>query len=247
MARPYLPQWPRLLRPGGFRFRRAFIGADGYFLPVRFSMARGMFQQDARVDGIYEAVGTVFQDHESERRWRNSGSSRKFTRLLRAIEPDGLFQALLLVSVGHFHLDGLTVRKRAIERSGVFNAELEIYQDTEFCLRLAAKTRLVPDGTQPVAIRRFHKVSRILAARQNSDTTTTEKMYQQLRLWSEDHLTQSELDTIGQAPLLARLRDQALHAKFRGEIGPCLPRSLRTRVLRSGQGTGDCTFLGSRS
>jgi glycosyltransferase involved in cell wall biosynthesis len=184
----------------------AFLDADDYFLPARFAGTRALLEGEPMMDGVYEAVEGIFQDKATERRWRHYGPGRRVTRLTKAVNPEQLFEALLLGSYGHIHIDGLTVHRNVIGRSGPFNERLRLHQDTEFCLRLAAVARLIPGSQRPVAIRRFHDRSRILAAREHPDETSISDMYDQLLDWAEATLGRREQALIHQAAPLAQLR-----------------------------------------
>lgn len=184
----------------------AFLDADDFFLPNRFAEARGLLEEEPSAEGTYEAVGAIFEDKQTERRWHEHWQGHRVTRLTRAIKPEYLFEALLRGGYGYFHLDGLTIYRDSIRQSGPFNEALRLHQDTEFCIRLAAVARLIPGSQRPVAIRRFHSRSRILAAREKPDEGSTSMMYDHLLAWAEKNLSQRRLNLIREAALLADLR-----------------------------------------
>ena len=48
----------------------AFLDADDYYLPNRFTAARLVFAQNPDCDGVYDAVGMTCEDQASCERWR---------------------------------------------------------------------------------------------------------------------------------------------------------------------------------
>ena len=71
----------------------AFLDADDYYLPDRFSYAADIFGQDQRVDGVYEATGTHFENEEVKEQWL-SVSNRTLTTLQQRVAPEDLFETL---------------------------------------------------------------------------------------------------------------------------------------------------------
>lgn len=184
----------------------AFLDADDYYLPERFARAQTMLEATPALTGVYEGVGTILEDNETRQRWQQAWSGRKVTGLTKVAPPERLFEILLKGGQGHFHLDGLTVRREGLEAVGPFNESLRLHQDTEFCLRLAATTQLQAGRLQPVAMRRFHASSRILAAREHPDPRTVADMYEQLLSWGHEHLDPNQLALVQRAAQIAHLR-----------------------------------------
>ena len=50
----------------------AFLDADDYYLPGRFSVPAQLFAEDSACDGVYEAVGIHFEDESARQRWQES-------------------------------------------------------------------------------------------------------------------------------------------------------------------------------
>ncbi len=137
----------------------AFLDADDFYLPGRFKVAIEKFNKYPEIDGVYEAVGTYFQDEESQEKWASIGrNTRKLTTVNEIIEPDLLFETLVKKEeVGWFHADGLVVRKAIFGRTGYFDEHLEFSEDIVMWFKMAAVGKLLPGSLEvPVAMRRVH-------------------------------------------------------------------------------------------
>lgn len=140
----------------------AFLDADDYYLPNRFKVAREIFHLDETIEGIYEAIGTDFESDTAELAYKQMGWPI-LTTIRSGIPPEGLFEAQSPIgSSGHCSLDGLTVKKEIFEKTGLFDIELDMSEDTAFFIKLAACARLQAGVVdRPVAMRRIHSLNRI--------------------------------------------------------------------------------------
>jgi len=145
----------------------AILGADDYYLPGRFSVAKEAFKNDPECDGVYEAIGKQYDDEESKRIWIKSGmSSMQLTTMNKVIEPERLFEALISGHYGYFSLDGLVFKQTALDKAGFMDEALYLHQDMDFIYRLAFTSKLNPGRLDvPVTIRRIHQQNRISADR----------------------------------------------------------------------------------
>lgn len=148
----------------------AFMDADDYFLPNRFTVAEQIFLSRPEVDGVYEGVGVEFYSENGKRNFqKQKGISEQAlknyqTNFLRKVEGQDVFKSLVMGKNGHFCTDGIIVRTSLLEKSGYFNEELRLHQDTELYIRFAYHGLLVPgEQTLPVAIRGVHGQNRITA------------------------------------------------------------------------------------
>ncbi|MBD3375323.1 glycosyltransferase, partial [candidate division KSB1 bacterium] len=148
-----------------------FLDADDYYLPNRFEMTEKIFQLDSKAEGIYEAIGTTFESKVQQKWWQVSGCPM-LTSIHRDVTPDAVFERQKPIGTdGYCHLEGLTVRRKVFERTGLFDAELILHQDTAFFIKLAACARLVAGQVEvPVAMRRVHAQNRITEKRDNKET-----------------------------------------------------------------------------
>jgi glycosyltransferase involved in cell wall biosynthesis len=145
----------------------AFLDADDFYLTNRFDAARDIFSQDYDVDGVYGAVGTHFWSEEGRRIYESRAheageNGGDLTTVRRFVSPERLFFELAPVgTAGHFHTDGVVVRKSFFSRCGLFNEALRQAQDTNLWLRMAAVGRLLPGRIEsPVAMRGVHSGNR---------------------------------------------------------------------------------------
>lgn len=132
----------------------AFLDADDFYLPNRFDYDIKIFSEDENADGVYNAIGSHFyiESTEKERtRW-------KLLSLWERIAPEQLFDQLTPIGrKGYFSGDGLTVKRTVFEEIGYFNTNLEVAEDTELYLKMAAKCKLIAGQIEePVALRGVH-------------------------------------------------------------------------------------------
>jgi glycosyltransferase involved in cell wall biosynthesis len=141
----------------------AFLDADDYYLPKRFDRARVLFERDETIDGVYDAVGMIFETKEAEAWWNENRSGRELTTVTEAVPPEELFKALLTYSHGHFHTNGITVRRALFERTGLFSPGLPMSEDTLMWWKLVIMGRLVGGSLdEAVAMRRVHGENTII-------------------------------------------------------------------------------------
>lgn len=134
----------------------AFLDADDFYLPGRFRTARRIMAADPHVDGVYDAVGTLYENEQCAQ-WYREQQSPDLLTVRKPTDPAELFSTLLSDDGGFFLTDGLVVRSRIFERTGLFDTALPICEDTALWLKMAALGRLESGGlTEPVAMHRVH-------------------------------------------------------------------------------------------
>ncbi|MDZ7611973.1 MAG: glycosyltransferase family A protein [Candidatus Moranbacteria bacterium] len=140
----------------------AFLDADDFYLKNRFERTKEVFKNNSEVDGVYEAIGVHLENERGKELWQER-RGRALTTVSEVVEPENLFLFLVLAGKGHFSLDGLTVKKEVLDKERIwFNENLEISQDTHFCLRLSLLKNLYPGSIdEPIAKRRVHGENRI--------------------------------------------------------------------------------------
>ncbi|MEN2281290.1 glycosyltransferase [Algoriphagus sp. SE2] len=133
----------------------AFLDADDYFQPNRFKSFRDFFEKSIDFDGIYEPV-------------QYFNGSQKIYRIKKNIPPEKLLHYLIRGTYGHFHTNGLLVKKDLLIKAGLFNESLRLHQDSELWLKLAFYGRLVSGNINtPVAMVRVHSGNRIWSGTSN--------------------------------------------------------------------------------
>lgn len=142
----------------------AFLDADDFYLPDRFEIAEQLFEKHSEIDGVYEAVGTHFENDDAKARWFTKHHST-LTTIRVKVPGDDLFKTLVQGGKGYFHTDGLVVKKKIFEKTGLFDEHLELTQDTAMWIKMAAVGQLIPGRLkQPVSMRRVHANNRISAS-----------------------------------------------------------------------------------
>ncbi|MFT5251366.1 MAG: glycosyltransferase involved in cell wall biosynthesis [Flavobacteriales bacterium] len=131
----------------------AFLDADDYFLPNRFTNNIKVFQENENCDGVYNAIGAHF--------YKEVGivehDSLELYMVTEKIKPEELFETLFSGKKGHFSIDGLTVKKSVFDTIGFFNEALVVMEDTDFFWKMALKCKLLTGIIdQPVAMRGVH-------------------------------------------------------------------------------------------
>ncbi|HRY82212.1 MAG TPA: glycosyltransferase [Candidatus Moranbacteria bacterium] len=164
----------------------AFLDADDFYLLGRFKNAKKIFEARPEVDGVYEAIGTKFDNSEIEEKWKKNRWDLILT-LKQKVKPEKLFEFLVLAKQGIFSIDGLVVKKEALKKIGLFNTKLRISQDTHMYLKLAAICTLVPgDIKNPVSMRRIHAGNRITKVDKNELYRYHHDLWKSLHEWSRN-------------------------------------------------------------
>ncbi len=147
----------------------AFLDADDFYLPYRFETAEKIFLNNSSIEGVYEAVGAEFYDEDAQEQHvlrLNKAENPKengVNTMLRVMKGTDLFEELLFANKGWIHLNGLTLKTAFLKKSGWFNENLRIAQDSEFILRCAYYGKLESgDIDKIVAVRGVHANNRIL-------------------------------------------------------------------------------------
>jgi len=173
----------------------AFLDADDYYLQNRFVKTVEVIKSNANVDGVYEATGTTFESGADKEVFQKTALSELLTIKIK-INPEILFEELmkLKANYGSFHLDGLTVRKRLFEKTGYFNEQLKVHQDTEMMWKMIALGRLFPGNiSEPVSMWRAHGINRITyhQANKRKHYQTSLDMWNFLSIWGRKNLSWS--------------------------------------------------------
>lgn len=156
----------------------AFLDADDYYLENRFLNDKKMFAFDRNCDGVYNAVGFHFYreatSHELEK--------HQIYTVTQKVEPEFLFKSLLYGKCGHFHINGLTVKKNVFDLTGLFNRELIVAEDTDIFWKMAIKCRLETGIIdKPLANRGVHDSN--IFDQTDIYKEYTIKMFQKLAVW----------------------------------------------------------------
>jgi glycosyltransferase involved in cell wall biosynthesis len=146
----------------------AFLDADDVCLPDRFDLPAEMLAENRGIDGVYEAIGTMYEDEDAKRKWEALDWG-DLTTVRKVLHPGELFYYLVMWKAGHFSLDGLVIRKELFYKVGGFNEALRLHQDSDFSIKAAAVGNLAPGRLdEPVALRRVHSDNRFVKKREDA-------------------------------------------------------------------------------
>ena len=167
----------------------AFLDADDYYLENRFHEDVKKLGADKSLDGIYHSVEVISESKEED-----ETAEHNLIAVTKLIAPLDLATSMSPIGIhGFFHLNGLTIRKTAVQGIDCFDPDLTLAQDTEFLIRLAALRKLVgSDSEKPVAIHRRHPANRS----KDKDAyvnTYWPVMYEKLLAWAVSERTSKKL------------------------------------------------------
>lgn len=170
----------------------AFLDADDLYLPGRFSKTLQILDTSPEIDGVYEALGT-FYENESSKNLFQSTSLEEVRTLNEGIPPEELFAQFMLGETGGgFSFDGFTGRLALFEREALFfDEEISLREDTLLMYQLSAKVRLVGgELKKPVVLRRVHPNNRVTHhfADQRAAYLSNLILYDKLFSWAKQHL-----------------------------------------------------------
>lgn len=141
----------------------AFLDADDYYLPGRFELTCSLFQKFSTIDGVYNAMGVLFESEKDRQQFQRT-SLKELTTVKKKVDPAILFNEMIKIKgdIGYFHLNSLTIKKDLLFRVGLFNENLKMHEDTDLMLKVTAVGILIPgDLKNPVSVRRVHGGNRI--------------------------------------------------------------------------------------
>lgn len=162
----------------------AFLDADDYYLPNRFSITEQRFNEYPNIAGVYEPVGTHYQNEEAKitfSQWKGIPLSEATDFVTYPnLEKKGksFFESLINGVSSYPHLNGITVKRDIFDRTGLFETSLKLHQDTELLVRLAYVGNFVPGkGDFIVANRVVHSENRISTLNYSSRYQLIQKLY----------------------------------------------------------------------
>lgn len=144
----------------------AFLDADDYFLPNRFTAEKELFK-NPKTDGVFNAIGTEYLTEKGKEEFLSNINDNYLLTVNYPAEGNEVFRGLLGLTPkifgSFFTLDALTIRKSSLESSKLrFNEALRLHQDSDFIMKLAHHCHLKSGIIdQPVAIRGMHDDNRI--------------------------------------------------------------------------------------
>lgn len=139
----------------------SFLDADDYYLPNRFDADEEIFARNPDADGVYGFSKGVFESEVVREKYLlRHKADDTFTE---RVKSQDLLPALLFGGKGYFNTNVITLRKSVFGKSGNFDTDLKLAQDTELWARIAAVSKLLPGNIEtPIAIRTVHETNRVL-------------------------------------------------------------------------------------
>jgi len=180
----------------------AFLDADDYFLPARFTRPKEIFEGESDCGGVYEAVGTYIEDDISMQRWIESNEMRSdLITMTESVRPEDLLEKLVLGLAGYFSPDGLVIKRNILDLTGYMDESLRLHQDNDFIYRCAGVTKLMPGRlNEPVSIRRVHSQNRITSPRSKKQKDMDRlKMWKATYQWFRIHSSRGKRNLIVRA------------------------------------------------
>ncbi len=169
----------------------AFLDADDYFLPNRFDAEKELFK-NPEVEGLYGAIRVHYYSEKAKEQYFPVFGNR-LTTVYKNHPPEDVFRGLLGMngSFGLFSIDGLTVRKSALDAKlfPLMKTHLRLHQDSEFLFRLSYYLNLYPGILdEAVANRGVHENNRIteVDSKKIKPASTRVLLWKELEKWSEN-------------------------------------------------------------
>lgn len=167
----------------------AFLDADDYYLPNRFLKDRLILSKQLDVDGVYNALGITYYTKKGKETFLKAGYKyQEFLTIEKAVDPQELALVLLKAHEvkGEFSGDCITVRSSVFKKTGNFNTDLLLNEDTHLWLRMALKCTLVAGNiTEAVAVRGVHDNNTMV--HKEKQPKASEIWYRSLSIWMRDN------------------------------------------------------------
>ncbi len=125
----------------------AFLDADDFYLPNRFTTTEDIFKLQPNIDAVAE--GCIVEGLSSSR-----------GRLIQYNKPNSKINLKTFLIESDFSIIGLTLRKHCIEKIGLFNEKLLQAEDTDFLIRLITKCSVLSGNLDHiVSVYNFHEAN----------------------------------------------------------------------------------------
>ncbi len=171
----------------------AFLDGDDIFLPNRFDAEKRLLGMDENIDGVYGALGIVFNSLDKKKRYIKKFSNY-LTTVNQPVPPQELKYCLLNMSKnynGYFTLNTLTVKKKLLENVGFFDETLEVHEDSDLIKKLSFKGTLISGIIDtPIGLRRIHGQNTITSGKINHSSRYIEHL--QLEKWVTNNTKNEE-------------------------------------------------------
>jgi glycosyltransferase involved in cell wall biosynthesis len=132
----------------------AFLDADDWYLPGRFTASVAILESRPDVEGVWEAVRVEFEDERARAEWAREPHAATMVTLPPSVAPEDVLGALI-DGAGTFCTIGVVVRRRVFDDVGLFDEELRVGSDTAMWWKMASRHRFVSGASpSPLAVYR---------------------------------------------------------------------------------------------
>lgn len=140
----------------------SFLDSDDEYTKCRFEKEKHLFETDNSIDGIYGTVETKFETSQSKTEFEKRFDS-SIIKIDTDTQPELLYKKLLLGGHGFFQTNALTVRQSIFYKTGLFDEQFVVMQDTHMWIRMAAKCKLVSNkNDNPIAFYHIHTSNSVI-------------------------------------------------------------------------------------
>ena len=154
-----------------------FADADNFILPNRFKKDQEIFSSHPEADGVYNAMGVYYYSEKAKKEFLNTVKMESLT-FSAPVPPEEVFNVLVGAHevTGSWGIDGLTLKRELLNKTGLFNTSLKLQQDVDLYLKLSLLGNLYPGVIEtPVCVRGVHE---------NHRSTNSKKMdYFRMQRW----------------------------------------------------------------
>ena len=159
----------------------SFLDSDDLYLPERFSETVSVFRSNLELDGVYEAIGIYFKSDTEKKLWHERYNF-ELTTVSRNLNGRKLFKSILWDTHGHFSGNGLTIKKSAFDKCGLF-PDFKTSEDTHLFLRMALTCNLAAGNIKSeTGLRRVHGLNSVLEDERKISNNLI-KVYRDLLTW----------------------------------------------------------------
>jgi glycosyltransferase involved in cell wall biosynthesis len=118
----------------------AFLDADDYYLPERFTSDVSLFLNNPDIDAVVNSVQIKLQQGEKQFILNSFYIHNELLGFSRSFSPIEIND---YIAGFNLHLNGLTIRKLIFQKTGGFDVLLKQGEDHDFYLRLFAQAKVI--------------------------------------------------------------------------------------------------------
>jgi len=136
----------------------SFLDADDFYLPDRFKPSKELFEKNADIDGVYGLAGYHFETETDKKQYKNISPLKG---PLISYSPGNLFENIIKGNTPPWHTGTITIKSNSFKKTGYFNEQMRLHQDTEMWIRMSATLNLIKSpSNKPCALVRRHRKNR---------------------------------------------------------------------------------------